>query len=145
MGCISIFRRLPQEEGDCANYDDHKAHPKQNGSPVGLSVRLREQAGSIRPWRDCSLCDPLCPLWSKGFINHRGHRGITEEGSSYSPPTVRPSMRMVGEATAPRNSRSLAISEIFRNISFKLPPTVISSTGKASSPPEIHKPDAPRE
>src|SRR5207248_4553353 len=54
-------------------------------------------------------------------------------------------MRMVGEATAPRNSRSLAISEIFRNISFKLPATVISSTGKASSPPEIHKPDAPRE
>src|ERR1051325_4357222 len=29
----------------------------------------------------------------------------------YSPPTVSPSMRIVGAATAPRNSRSFAISE----------------------------------
>ena len=32
--------------------------------------------------------------------------------SSYSPPTVSPSIRIVGEATAPRNSRSFAISEM---------------------------------
>ena len=32
---------------------------------------------------------------------------------TYSPPTVRPSMRIVGAATEPRNSRSLPISEIF--------------------------------
>ena len=47
----------------------------------------------------------------------------------YSPPTVSPSMRMVGAATEPRNSRSLAISERFMNISFRLPATVISSAG----------------
>src|SRR5580700_75349 len=48
---------------------------------------------------------------------------------SYSPPTVRPSMRRVGAATEPRNSRSLAISEMLKNISFRFPATVISSTG----------------
>src|ERR1700722_393947 len=47
----------------------------------------------------------------------------------YSPPTVRPSMRIVGAATEPRNSRSLGISEMLKNISFRLPATVISSTG----------------
>ena len=47
----------------------------------------------------------------------------------YSPPTVRPSMRIVGAATEPRNSRSLAISEMLKNRSFKFPATVISSTG----------------
>src|SRR6266853_29989 len=49
--------------------------------------------------------------------------------SVYAPPTVRPSMRMVGEATEPRNSRSFAISEIWKNISLRFPATVISSTG----------------
>src|SRR5438552_10286814 len=42
-------------------------------------------------------------------------------------------MRMVGEATAPRNSRSLAISEIFRNISFKLPANIKLSDLKMSA------------
>ena len=51
----------------------------------------------------------------------------------------------VGAATDPRNSRSLAISEILKNRSFKFPATVISSTGYPSSPFEIHNPDAPRE
>src|SRR5450755_2506243 len=49
--------------------------------------------------------------------------------TNYSPPTIRPSIRMVGQAMAPRNSRSLAISEILKNISLRLPATVISSTG----------------
>ena len=48
---------------------------------------------------------------------------------SYSPPTVKPSMRRVGEATEPRNSRSFAISEMWKNMSFRFPATVISSTG----------------
>ena len=38
-------------------------------------------------------------------------------------------MRIVGAATEPRNSRSLAISEMLKNISFRFPATVISSTG----------------
>src|SRR5215469_11035704 len=63
----------------------------------------------------------------------------------YSPPTIRPSMRMVGAATEPRNSRSLAISEMLKNKSFRFPATVISSTGYVSSPFEIQRPDAPRE
>ncbi len=54
-------------------------------------------------------------------------------------------MRMVGQATAPRNSRSFAMSEMLKKISFKLPATVISSTGYANSPLEIHMPEAPRE
>src|SRR5579862_6228873 len=61
-------------------------------------------------------------------------RGRFAPARSYSPPTVRPSMRTVGAATDPRNSRSLAISEILKNISFRFPATVISSTGKVSSP-----------
>src|SRR4029077_18047982 len=65
--------------------------------------------------------------------------------SPYSPPTVSPSMRMVGDATEPRNSRSLPISEMLRNMSFRFPATVISSTGYVSPPPKIHIPDAPRE
>jgi hypothetical protein len=48
---------------------------------------------------------------------------------AYSPATVMPSMRIVGEAMAPRNSRSLPISAILKNMSFRLPATVISSTG----------------
>jgi hypothetical protein len=48
---------------------------------------------------------------------------------AYSPATVMPSMRIVGEAMAPRNSRSLPISAMLKNMSFKLPATVISSTG----------------
>src|ERR1700693_2027201 len=63
----------------------------------------------------------------------------------YSPPTVRPSTRIVGAATDPRNSRSFAISEMLKNNSFRLPATVISSTGYVNSPPEIHIPEAPRE
>src|SRR5712691_9685176 len=63
----------------------------------------------------------------------------------YSPATVMPSIRRVGHATEPRNSRSLPISAILLNISPRLPATVISSTGNVSSPSLIHKPEAPRE
>ena len=47
----------------------------------------------------------------------------------HSPATVMPSMRSVGDAMAPRNSRSLPISAMLKNMSFRLPATVISSTG----------------
>jgi hypothetical protein len=61
------------------------------------------------------------------------HSAWTAEGgcpyATYSPPTVRPSMRMVGEATLPRNSRSVPISEMLQKMSLRLPATVISSTG----------------
>src|SRR5262249_51191008 len=62
----------------------------------------------------------------------------------YSPATVMPSMRSVGAAMEPRKSSSLAISEMFWSMSRRLPATVISSTGKASSPFRIHRPVAPR-
>jgi len=70
---------------------------------------------------------------------------LATEVLNYSPPTVSPSTRIVGAATDPRNSKSLAISEILKNNSFRFPATVISSTGYANSPPEIHIPEAPRE
>src|SRR5664279_1917676 len=63
----------------------------------------------------------------------------------YSPATVIPSMRNVGDAIDPRNSRSFPISLMFENMSFRFPATVISSTGNVSSPFSIHIPLAPRE
>ena len=54
-------------------------------------------------------------------------------------------MRIVGEASAERNSRSLPIWVMFLNISFRFPATVISSTGYVSSPFSIQMPFAPRE
>ena len=65
--------------------------------------------------------------------------------TSYSPPTIRPSIRIVGLATDPRNSRSFAISEMLKKRSFRFPATVISSTGCVSSPFWIQIPEAPRE
>src|SRR5258708_15093168 len=83
------------------------------------------------------------------LFNRRFSQGLLARSAGaklhYSPPTVRPSTRIVGAATDPRNSRSLAISEILKNNSFKFPATVISSTGYANSPPEIQRPEAPRE
>jgi hypothetical protein len=74
---------------------------------------------------------PASDLWEE-FDTLAFARG-TDDGvrpyTSYSPPTVRPSMRIVGAATEPRNSRSLAISEMLKNRSFRFPATVISSTG----------------
>src|SRR5216683_3188260 len=85
----------------------------------------------------------LAPKRGSGPVTNAGHepRGTPPTArlrcdrerhnpqSVYAPPTVRPSMRMVGEATEPRNSRSFAISEIWKNISLRFPATVISSTG----------------
>ena len=48
---------------------------------------------------------------------------------AYSPATVMPSILSVGDAIELRNSRSLPISAMLKNMSFKLPATVISSTG----------------
>ena len=62
-----------------------------------------------------------------------------------APATVMPSTRIVGAALAPRKTRSFAMAEILRYISFKFPAIVISSTGYASSPFSIHKPLAPCE
>ena len=43
-----------------------------------------------------------------------------------------PSMRSVGEATAPRNTRSFPIAVTFRSISARLPAMVTSSTAWVS-------------
>ena len=56
-----------------------------------------------------------------------------------------PSIRNVGHATDPRNSRSLPISTILLIMSFKFPATVISSTGNAGSPLNPDAASAPRE
>src|SRR5258706_1662724 len=66
-------------------------------------------------------------LQGVGFTLLGGEGARTTQ--AYSPATVRPSMRMVGAATDPRNSRSLPISLMWKNMSLRLPPTVISSTG----------------
>ncbi len=52
------------------------------------------------------------------------------EMQAYSlPAMVNPSMRRVGQAVLERNWRSLPIAEMFINISWRLPATVISCTG----------------
>src|SRR5579863_4077169 len=113
-------------------------------------VPTTEMARSGRPWEDCTtrtmrrnaqqLLSPApSPL-------RKTREALTvPDKRSYSPPTVSPSILIVGEAVEPRNSRSFPTSEILKKISFKFPATVISSTGYASSPPEIHIPEAPRE
>src|SRR5579864_6433684 len=47
----------------------------------------------------------------------------------HSPAMVMPSMCRVGQAIDERNSKSLPISTMLLSISFRLPATVISSTG----------------
>ena len=49
-------------------------------------------------------------------------------------------IRSVGDASAPRNSRSEPIASRFMSISWKVLAIVISETGYASSPFSIHKP-----
>jgi hypothetical protein len=117
------------------------------GKPRGLPLSSRGSAGYwsnsgyYRRWNN------LAQRFSAAYVGKIGTSpgGTASAHHTYSPPTVSPSTRIVGAATDPRNSRSLAISEILKNNSFKFPATVISSTGYANSPPEIHIPEAPRE
>ena len=79
-----------------------------------------DAAFSVSGWRSASSA--AIRTWlSPGLLSPRV--------LNYSPPTVNPSTRIVGAATDPRNSKSLAISEILKNNSFRFPATVISSTG----------------
>ena len=63
----------------------------------------------------------------------------------HAPAIVIPSMRSVGEATDPRNSRSFPIAVTLRSISARFPAIVTSSTACVSWPFSIHRPVAPRE
>ena len=65
--------------------------------------------------------------------------------AAQAPPIVIPSMRSVGEATEPRNTRSLPMAVMFRSISPRFPAIVTSSTACVNSPFSIHNPNAPRE
>ena len=60
--------------------------------------------------------------------------------TNLAPATVMPSMRSVGEATEPRNTRSLPIAVTFISISARLPAIVTSSTACVSWPFSIHRP-----
>lgn len=66
-------------------------------------------------------------------------------GPTHSPAIVIPSIRIVGDATDPRNTRSFPIAATFISISPRLPAIVISSTACVSCPFSIHNPAAPRE
>src|SRR2546428_333557 len=68
-----------------------------------------------------------------------------EEQRSHAPETTSSAKRMVGEAVQARNSRSSPTASIPRSISSRLPLTVTSCTGYASSPFSIQMPFAPRE
>ena len=54
-----------------------------------------------------------------------------------------PSIRTVGALVEPLNCRSLA-GVMLRNMSLRLPATVMPLTGQPSLPFSIQKPDAPR-
>jgi len=62
-----------------------------------------------------------------------------------APAMVIPSMRSVGAATEPRNTRSLPMAVTPRSISARFPAIVTSSTACVSWPFSIHRPVAPRE
>lgn len=64
---------------------------------------------------------------------------------NHAPATVIPSIRIVGLATAPRNTRSFPIAVTLRSISERLPAIVTSSTACVNSPFSIQSPVAPRE
>src|SRR6478672_11407028 len=115
MRSSTPFGLSPRKQSDDSHDYYHEHHPHQDGDPIGVAL--------------------LC---GRRRLDEATHGGIVEcrftivdlrFKGSYSPPTVRPSIRIVGQATAPRNSRSFPISEILKKISFKLPATVISSTG----------------
>ena len=76
-------------------------------------------------------------------VLHGAHRVPRPLRRSYAPATVKSSMRIVGESTPLRNSRSLAATRRW-NMSLRLPATVISLTGKAIAPFSIQNPEAPR-
>src|SRR5258708_32813348 len=61
----------------------------------------------------------------------------------HEPAMVFPSIRTVGALVELLNCRSLA-GVRFRNMSFKLPATVMPLTGQARLPFSIQKPEAPR-
>src|SRR5581483_6947147 len=128
--------RASREESDNPHHDHDRCDPDHDRKPVRLFFLRCEwwsgQAAHVGIV-DCRFSIANCQL------------SIENRHLDYSPPTMSPSMRMVGAATAPRKTRSLPISEMFMKTSFRLPATVISSTGYASSPPEIQSPEAPRE
>src|SRR5207249_3823527 len=98
-------------------------------------VPLSEYQPILGIWRSGGYCLQGCGRL--GRLNDAGNRKHhLGKFHAYSPPTVSPSMRRLGDATELRNSRSLATSEMFMNMSFRLPATVISSTGYVSSPPD---------
>jgi hypothetical protein len=64
---------------------------------------------------------------------------------AHAPARVMPSMRSVGEATEPRNTRSFPIAVTLRSMSARFPAMVISSTAWVGCPFSIQSPVAPRE
>src|SRR5882724_7412449 len=149
-----FWSRFVREKPRCRplrSQDTGQSRWEEDLSPL----RVPGLAGAGFPWGDCSLdfrlVIPGCRfdgLWQgKDRVKSEEAAGEgaptpPEPHTNYSPPTTRPSMRMVGQAMEPRNSRSLAISEMLKNSSFRFPATVISSTGKVSSPPDIQRPEA---
>jgi hypothetical protein len=125
-------------------------HPAGNPGALCLS-RSNNRGKQKDPHESRALCQDLpCVVARRGLprikaggrivlrldqiqldklTGHRAMCTLYRAKLDYSPPTVSPSTRSVGAATEPRNSRSFAISEMLKNNSFKLPATVISSTG----------------
>src|SRR5579863_6700254 len=109
-----------QEEYDLEGQTDADETVVEGGVSDGRRIFLPDQVEDEIQGREDQNAPNAC-----GPKNDLGEF----HGTNYSPPTVRPSMRSVGAATEPRNSRSFAISEMLKNRSFRLPATVISSTG----------------
>ena len=86
---------------------------------------------------------------AKREVSVRGRRSVSSFPSSdrqtHCPATVIRPILTVGAQMRLRISKSFPTISTSRSISFKFPAIVTSSTGKASFPFSIHKPDAPRE
>jgi len=93
-----------KEAGSCDQENQRQTYCED--APARIGARWRRGIGREEAHGLLSLI-----LQGSAFANPRA-RGHPRHAQAYSPPTVRPSMRMVGAATDPRNSRSLPISVI---------------------------------
>src|SRR5579883_305552 len=114
---------------------------------VGAHGLLRERL-ILRPYpaakrRPAPDMISLLSAVRRPFLARSAGPGGRERRATHAPATVRSSMRRVGASMPVLNSRSLAATTR-RNMSFRLPATVISLTGKAISPFSIQNPAAPR-
>src|SRR5581483_11851968 len=129
--------RQRHDEGGQDGSGRHNGDQWTGKLPLGRGLRIRYK---LRPFLKRLILrlrrhpsrtqqSPLTPSLMASDEREFAPAGVLILFPGYWPAMVRPSRRMVGAATEPRNSRSFPISVMLQNMSFKFPATVISSTG----------------